>query len=129
MNARQVKKQLKRKIERLESDNRIMKRIIGDSPAMAELYNRYTEPVKVVHINNLKQYRVLKRGLFLKHLDRELVRRILAEEISTELIPIIEDNMKVTTSYEFPYYQDRDGIEGQAEFSMWIEIGGENSGK
>ena len=121
MNARQVKKQLKRKIEKLESDNRIMKSIIDDSPAMAELYNRYTEPVKVVHINNMKQYRVLKRGSLLKHLDRELVRRILAEEISKELIPIIENNMKFTTSYDFPYYEGRDDTEVQAEFSMWIE--------
>lgn len=121
MNARQMKKKLKMQIERLEFENKIMKQIIDDSPAMAELYNRYTEPVKVVHINNLKQYRVLKRNSFPKHLDRELVRRIISEEISAELIPIIENNMKFTTPYDSPYYDCRNNVEAQAEFSMWIE--------
>ena len=47
MNARQAKKHLKRQIERLKSDNELMRKIIDNSPRMAELYNLYNRPVNV----------------------------------------------------------------------------------
>ncbi len=45
MNARQTKKNLKRKIQKLESDNRLMKRIIEDHSGMLELYDLYNSPL------------------------------------------------------------------------------------
>ncbi len=47
MNARQTKKCLKKRINRLESDNDLMRRIIADSPNMQRLYDLYNEPHKV----------------------------------------------------------------------------------
>lgn len=49
MNARQIKKRMKRQIESLESDNDLMKRIIADSSKMQELYDLYNKPVNVQH--------------------------------------------------------------------------------
>lgn len=47
MNARQAKKYLKKRINRLESDNDLMRRIIEDSPTMQELYDLYNKPFNV----------------------------------------------------------------------------------
>ena len=47
MNARQAKKKLKAKIAILESDNRLMREIIADVPAMQELYDAYNKPAFV----------------------------------------------------------------------------------
>ncbi len=49
MNARQMKKCLKKQIEKLQSDNNLMKRIIADRPQMQKLYDDYNKPVKVIH--------------------------------------------------------------------------------
>ena len=47
MNARQMKKRLKRQIDTLQSDNILMHEIIADSPKMQELYDLYTKPSKI----------------------------------------------------------------------------------
>lgn len=47
MNARQTKKNLKRKIQKLESDNKLMKSIIEDHSEMLELYDLYNSPTFV----------------------------------------------------------------------------------
>lgn len=44
MNARQTKKKLKWKIQKLESDNKLMKSIIKDHNEMLELYDLYNSP-------------------------------------------------------------------------------------
>ena len=49
MNARQTKKCLKKQINKLQSDNDLMRRIIADSPRMSELYDAYTKPLNVTH--------------------------------------------------------------------------------
>ena len=50
MNARQMKKRLKKQIDKIQSDNRLMRNIIADSPTMQELYDAYNKPLKnVVH--------------------------------------------------------------------------------
>ena len=47
MNARQTKKRLKKQINKLQSDNYLMRRIIADSPKMQELYDVYNKPLNV----------------------------------------------------------------------------------
>lgn len=47
MNARQMKKRLKKQIDKLQSDNYLMLRIIADSPKMQELYDAYNKPLNV----------------------------------------------------------------------------------
>lgn len=49
MNARQMKKNLKKQIRRLKSDNDLMRRIIADSPSMQGLYDAFNKPVNVMH--------------------------------------------------------------------------------
>ena len=43
MNARQKKKRLKKQIDKLQSDNDLMRIIMADSPKMQELYDVYTK--------------------------------------------------------------------------------------
>lgn len=50
MNARQTKKCLKKQIDKLQSDNDLMHRIIADSPTMQELYDLYNKPKFVTQI-------------------------------------------------------------------------------
>lgn len=47
MNARQTKKNLKRKIQKLEFDNNLMKRIIEDHSEMLRVYDLYNSPLFV----------------------------------------------------------------------------------
>ena len=49
MNARQTKKYLKKQINKLKSDNNLMRRIIADSPKMQELYDIYNKSLNVTH--------------------------------------------------------------------------------
>ena len=49
MNARQMKKCLKKQIGKLQSDNDLMRRIIADSPTMQELYDAYNKPLNVTY--------------------------------------------------------------------------------
>lgn len=59
MNARQTKKRLKMRIERLKSDNDLMRKIIDNSPRMAELYNLYNRPCNVTYSTmSFQEYRV-----------------------------------------------------------------------
>ena len=46
MNARQVKKCLKKQIKKLKADNDLMRRIIADSPSMRETYNLWNKPLE-----------------------------------------------------------------------------------
>ena len=49
MNARKMKKQLKKQINKLQSNNDLMHDIIADSPSMQETYDRWTKPLNVIH--------------------------------------------------------------------------------
>ena len=44
MNARQMKKCLKKQVAKLQSDNDLMQRIIADTPEMQYLYDAYNKP-------------------------------------------------------------------------------------
>lgn len=45
MNVRQTNKCLKKQIDKLQSDNDLMRRIILNSPEMQELYDAYAKPL------------------------------------------------------------------------------------
>ena len=58
MNARQAKKYLKKQIDRLACDNELMRKIIDNSPKMAELYNLYNQPCNVTYSTmSFQEYR------------------------------------------------------------------------
>lgn len=100
MNARQMKKCLKRQIDKLQSDNDLMRRIIENSPQMADLYDLYTKPVGVIHttmpFQEYKSKRILPPdkpydagfiALFKQGLARELfegVKENIVYEIDAE---------------------------------------------
>jgi len=58
MNARQIKKHLKKQINKLESDNNLMRQIIADSPKMQELYDVCSRPLYATHTTlSLQEFR------------------------------------------------------------------------
>ena len=58
MNARQAKKYLKKQIDRLAYDNELMRKIIDNSPKMAELYHLYNQPCNVTYSTmSFQEYR------------------------------------------------------------------------
>lgn len=96
MNARQVKKKLKKQITKLKFDNDLMRRIIYDSPKMQELYDLYTKPLNVTHttipFQEYKVSRVIPQ-------DKEKVDQYLdylKKEMASDLFAVIEDNIVYT---------------------------------
>lgn len=93
MNARQTKKHLKKQIERIARDNKLMREIIDDSPRMAELYNLYNQPCNVTYSTmSFQEYRVrrvIPRYMadledYSEHIKHALVRD-LAEVITKDI--------------------------------------------
>ena len=100
MNARQTKKRLKMRIERLKSDNDLMRKIIDNSPRMAELYNLYNRPCNVIEstmrLQEYKFQRVIPRYMadiedYAEHVRHALVRdiaEVIAKDIHYESVEI-----------------------------------------
>lgn len=102
MNARQTKKCLKKQIDKLQSDNDLMRRIIADSPKMQELYDVYTQPLNVTHTTvPFQEYRSRRFlspnrpydagliALFKQELAREMfkcIKKHITYEIDAECI-------------------------------------------
>lgn len=104
MNARQIKKNLKRKIQKLESDNRLMKRIIEDHSEMLELYDLYNSPRFVTQTTmQFKKYRAQKiipwfsPDIYDKHFTErikcELVNRMLYAVKENTIFDFVKDDM------------------------------------
>ena len=95
MNARQSKKKLKRQIARLESDNDLMRRIIENSPDMAEQYALWSQPLNVIQTQvHLDEYRC-KRIMPLDY--DEAVVEVLKHTMESEILDLIKNNI----AYEF----------------------------
>ena len=102
MNARQVKKQLKKKISKLESDNNLMRRIIEDSPEIQELYNVYTKPLKVTHTTmQFQEYRS-KRFLPPNRLYDARFIELYKQELAKDLFENIKENITYELDMESP---------------------------
>lgn len=93
MNARQAKKHLKKRIDRLARDNELMRNIIDNSPRMAELYYLYNQPCNVTYSTmSFQEYHVRRSiprymadlGDYTEHLKHALVRD-LAEVITKDI--------------------------------------------
>lgn len=58
MNARQTKKRLKLQVDKLQSDNNLMRRIIADNHVMQEIYDMYNKPLNctIAHLQ-FQEYR------------------------------------------------------------------------
>lgn len=96
MKARQKAKNLKKKINTLESDNNLMRRIIADSPTMQELYDAYNKPLNITHTT--MQFQEYQAKVFLPSdiLDDDRLIETLKQEIADGLI----EDIKKDITYE-----------------------------
>lgn len=93
MNARQVKKYLKMRINRLESDNDLMRRIIADSPTMQELYDLYNKPLNVQHTTMSFQEFKSKRMIPVYMADVDGIIEHTKQAVAKDLFEGIKDNI------------------------------------
>ena len=91
MNARQTKKRLKLKIDKLQSDNNLMRRIIADNPTMQELYDLCNKPLNVTHMS-LQEYRS-KRFLPPERPNDAMLITMFKRELAKDLFDGIKDNI------------------------------------
>lgn len=94
MNARQMKKCLKKQIIKLQSDNDLMRRIIADSPKMQELYDVYNKPLNVTHTTIPFQEYKVNRAIpgDMEKVDDYYMEH-LKKEMASDLFDDIEDNI------------------------------------
>ena len=93
MKARQVKKYLKKRINRLESDNDLMRRIIADSPTMQELYDLYNKPLNVQHITMPFQEFKAKRMIPVYMADADGIIEHTKQAVAKDLFEGIKDSI------------------------------------
>lgn len=114
MNARQKAKKLKKKINTLESDNDLMRRIIADSPTMQELYDAYNKPTFVTHTTmQFQEYRAKRiipnrvtdaTGLMPNYItDVEEVIEYEKQALAKDLLEDIKENITYEVDDEDEY--------------------------
>lgn len=92
MNARQMKKNLKKQIRRLKSDNDLMRRIIADSPSMQELYNLWNKPLNVQHTSmHFQEVKAQRTFSYMADLDGYIDHLKMA--LASDLISGIKDHI------------------------------------
>lgn len=96
MNSRQSKKLLKIKIQKLESDNRLMKQIIMDNDEMLRLYDLYNKPLNVIRTSiDVRKYKTKKvlSPYEKKYLDDAVFLREMKHDIARSFIDAVESNL------------------------------------
>lgn len=101
MNARQAKKYLKMRINRLESDNNLMRRIIADSPAMQELYDLYNQPLNVLQTTMQFQEFKAKRMIPVYMADIPGIIEHTKQAVAKDLFEGIKDNITYEVDAEW----------------------------
>lgn len=94
MNARQTKKNLKRKIQKLESDNRLMKRIIEDHSEMLELYDLYNSPLFVTQTTMRFQKYAAEQIIpwFSPDINNEHFIEKIKSQLVQKMLPAVKEN-------------------------------------
>lgn len=93
MNTRQMKKCLKKQINRLESDNDLMRRIIADSPTMQELYDLFNKPLNVRNTTMSFQQFKAKRMIPGYMVGDERFIEHTKQEVAKDLFDLIKNNI------------------------------------
>ena len=102
MNARQMKKYLKKQITKLQSDNDLMHRIIADSPKMQELYYLYNKQVNVSHTTMPFQEFKVKRIIYMTDmLDVEGIVEQIKQSVAKDLFESIKENITYEINAEY----------------------------
>ena len=103
MNARLMKKSLKKKIGNLQSDNDLMRKIIEDTPRMQKLYDLYNRPLNVTHatmpVQEFKAGRVIPTYSLV---DNEELIELTKQPVAEGLFDVIKRNItyEIDTQYE-----------------------------
>lgn len=93
MNARQKAKKYKKKINTLEFDNDLMRRIIADCPTMQELYDAYNKPVFVTQATiQFQEYRS-KRFLSQDDMFDAVMITMVKQALTRDLLETIKNNI------------------------------------
>lgn len=93
MNARQMKKRLKKQIDKLQSNNDLMRRIIADSPKMQELYDVYTKPLNVTCATMPFREFIAKRMIPVYMSDVEGIVEHTKQAVAKDLFEGIKENI------------------------------------
>lgn len=93
MNARQMKKCLKKRINRLESDNDLMRMIIANSPTMQELYDLYNKPLNVKYTTMSWQEFKAKRIIPVYMVDVNGIIEHTKQAVAKDLFEGIKDSI------------------------------------
>lgn len=106
MNARKMKKRLKKQIDKLKSDNDLMHDVIANSPSMQELYDRWTKPLNVVHSSmRFQKFKVKRIVLTRENEVTDIIEIECAKQLAAkDLLERIKDEItyKVDTEQGFP---------------------------
>ncbi len=101
MNARQTKKNLKRKIQKLESDNRLMKRVIEDHSEMLRLYDLYNSPCFVKQTTmRFQKYRAEEIVPLFETFYPDQCDERMIERIKCSLVKRMFDAVKENTIFD-----------------------------
>lgn len=102
MNARQKAKKYKKKINTLESDNDLMRRIIADVPAMQELYDLYNKPKFVTHTTmQFQEFRARKKLPYYMY-DMDVVIEQAKQDITKDLLEQIKNSINFSCEGGMP---------------------------
>ena len=93
MNARQIKKILKKQINHLEFDNDLMRRIIANTPSMQRLYDLYNKPYTVMHTTMSFQKFMAKRMIPDYMRDVDGIIEHTKQAVAKDLFEGIKDNI------------------------------------
>lgn len=100
MNARQTKKCLKKQIDKLQSDNDLMRRIIADSPKMQELYDVYTKPLNNICTTMSLQEFKARRMIPVYMADVDGIIEHTKQAVAQDLFEGIKDNITYEVNAE-----------------------------
>ena len=100
MNARQIKKRLKLRIDKLQSDNSLMRRIIADSPTMQELYDKYNKPLNIIHATVPFQEFRARRFLPPDRTNDAGFIALFKQELEKDLFDGVKDNITYEVDVE-----------------------------
>jgi hypothetical protein len=101
MNARQTKKNLKRKIQKLELDNNLMKSIIEDHSEMLRLYDLYNSPRFLTQTTiRFKKYRAEEIVPLFETFYPDQCDERMIERIKCSLVKKMFDAVKENTIFD-----------------------------
>lgn len=100
MNARQIKKHMKKQINKLQSDNKLMRKIIADNPNMQELYDLYNKPNFVTYTTiQFQEYRSRRMiPVYMTDVDGIIERE--KQVLAKDLFECIKDNITYDVNTE-----------------------------